>query len=150
MNNGKYHTEEYRKKQEEKRDRLFGPIFEHKKTCHRCGNEFIYKGRIKTKKYEDAKFCSRGCANNRQQWWNQEDNKYRSQHYREIAKRHHEIKCVICGFDKIVAIHHNDENKKNNTPRNLIPLCPNHHEMVHSKWKGEIQPLIDEWVRGIS
>jgi predicted HNH restriction endonuclease len=44
-----------------------------------------------------------------------------------------------------VAIHHIDENKKNNEPSNLIPLCPNHHEMCHSKWKSEIEPFINEW-----
>lgn len=49
---------------------------------------------------------------------------------------------AICGFDKIVAIHHIDENHDNDDPQNLIPLCPNHHEMVHSKWKDEVVPLI--------
>lgn len=60
------------------------------------------------------------------------------------------IQQIIIHFDKIVTIHHIDENKNNNDFKNLIPLCPNHHQMVHSKWKSEIQPLIDKWIRGIS
>lgn len=142
MNNGKYDTPEYRQKQAEKIDRLYGPVQQHQKTCQTCGKEFIFEGRIKTKTYEATRFCSRSCANNRQSWWN--DNAIR---YRTIALQHHDEKCVICGFDKIVAIHHIDENKQNNDPKNLIPLCPNHHEMVHSKWRFEVQPLIDEWQR---
>ena len=145
MNNGKYHTKEYKEKQKEKADRKFGLIIDHHKTCAVCGKEFIYRGRLKTKLYENAKHCSRSCANSRQSWWNKEDNEYRSNSYRAIAKRHHDLKCVICGFDKIVAIHHIDENKKNNEPSNLIPLCPNHHEMVHSKWKEEVDPYIKDW-----
>lgn len=144
MNNGKYHTAEYRKKQEEKVDRKFGVVAEHKKICRCCGKDFIFKGRVKTKAYESAKFCSRSCANNRQSWWN--DN---ATHYRTIAFQHHEEKCVVCGFDKIVAVHHIDENRQNNDPSNLIPLCPNHHEMVHSKWRAEIQPFIDKWQQGV-
>ena len=40
--------------------------------------------------------------------------------------------CVVCGFDKIVDIHHIDANKTNNSPKNLIGLCPNHHRMIHN------------------
>jgi hypothetical protein len=146
MNNGKYHTEDYKRKQIEKVDRRCGPIVDHKKNCAVCGTEFIYNGRLKTKLYEAAKHCSRSCANNRKSWWDLENNTYRSQGYRAIAEKHHEIKCIICGFDKVVAIHHIDENKKNNDPSNLIPLCPNHHEMYHSnKWKNEVWPFIQEW-----
>ena len=144
MNHGKYKTEEYKAKQALKLDKNFGKIEEHKKNCERCGKEFIFVGRVKTKKYEGAKFCSRSCANNRQEWWN--DN---LTNYRTIALKHHAEECIICGFNKIVAIHHIDENKQNNSPRNLVPLCPNHHEMVHSKWRSEIQPFIEEWQKNL-
>jgi hypothetical protein len=141
MNNGKYDTLEYKQKQAVKADRLYGPITKHTKTCECCGSEFIFEGRIKTKTFEKAKFCSRSCANNRQSWWN--DN---ATHYRTIAFQQWDKCCAICGFDKIVAVHHIDENHNNNDPHNLIPLCPNHHEMVHSKWKDEVQPIINRLV----
>lgn len=142
MNNGKYYTEEYKRKQTEKLDRLYGPVLSHNKLCSCCGNEFVFEGRLNTKLFERSLFCSRACANNRQEWW--DDNATR---YRTIAFKYWTHKCVICEFDKIVAIHHIDENKTNNAPRNLIPLCPNHHEMVHhSKWKNDVVPLIEKAV----
>lgn len=59
------------------------------------------------------------------------------------AKRRHNIgidlykkvieKCVSCGFDKIVELHHLDHNRKNNSEKNLVGLCPNCHKMLHSK-----------------
>jgi len=141
MNNGKYYTEEYKQKQEEKVNRLYGSILKHNKICNCCGKQFIFEGRIKTKSFKKAKFCSRSCANNRKIWW-----KNKATHYRTIAFQNHSKKCVVCGFDKIVTVHHIDENKKNNKPENLIPLCPNHHEMIHcSKWKNEVKPIIDNW-----
>lgn len=142
MNNGKYHTENFKALQEEKNNRRFGPVLEHKKVCQCCSKEFTWTGREFTKEFVRARFCSRSCANNRQNWWN--DN---ATHYRTIAFRHWEKECAICGFDKIVAIHHLDENRKNNDPKNLIPLCPNHHEMVHSKWKSELDPIINSLVK---
>ena len=141
MNNGKYNTIEYKLKQCIKNDRNFGPMMEHEKTCQCCGNKFIFFGRLRTKKFRKALFCSRSCSNNRQQWWNKNAIRYRT-----IALQHHEKKCAVCGFDWIVAIHHIDENKNNNDPKNLIPLCPNHHEMVHSKHRDLIQPIIDDWI----
>lgn len=140
MNNGKYFTKEYKRKQGQKIDNLFGPVVNHKKICVVCGSSFTYKGRIKTKGYERARFCKRSCANNRQSWWNKH-----STGYKTIALQHHRHECQICGFDKVVAIHHIDENKQNNSPDNLIPLCPNHHEMYHSKWQDEVKPFIMQW-----
>ncbi len=54
--------------------------------------------------------------------------------YRKLTKE-----CVLCGFNKIVEIHHLDFNKKNNSSENLIGLCPNHHRMVNNyNYKYEI------------
>ena len=52
-------------------------------------------------------------------------------------------KCLICGFNKIVCLHHIDKNKKNNHKDNFIGLCPNHHFMAHNKkYKAELDILI--------
>lgn len=68
------------------------------------------------------------------------DHNYRKYHnispelYRKLTQ-----KCLICGFDKYVVLHHRDENHKNNSEDNLIGLCPNHHQMIHTlKWKQEV------------
>ncbi len=143
MNNGKYYTESYKEKQNEKVDRLFGKVEEITKICCCCGNEFTFFGRIKTKTVAKKRFCSRSCANNRKEWWDGNLTKYRT-----IAFRFWEKKCVVCGFDKIVAVHHLDENNKNNNPQNLVPLCINHHEMIHSdEWKEEVIEQVEFAVR---
>jgi len=54
--------------------------------------------------------------------------------YEKITKR-----CVICGFDKVVDLHHLNENKKDNSEQNLLGLCPNHHRMIHEfRYRQEI------------
>lgn len=52
-------------------------------------------------------------------------------------------KCIICGFDKIVELHHLDGNHNNNSKENFIGLCPNHHKMIHSEeFKEDIIKLL--------
>ena len=52
---------------------------------------------------------------------------------------------MICGEDKIIDVHHYDENKKNNSKENLIPLCPTHHMYWHSKYKFIIEETVNEY-----
>lgn len=54
-------------------------------------------------------------------------------------------KCIVCGFDKIVELHHLDQNKKNKNKHNLVGLCPNCHKMIHSNvyWE-EIRERLNE------
>jgi|SRR3989338_9688916 len=59
------------------------------------------------------------------------------------ARRYHNIDfedyknatkvCILCGFDKIVDLHHIDMDHNNNSLKNLTGLCPNHHKMVHHR-----------------
>ena len=52
---------------------------------------------------------------------------------------------MICNFNKVVDLHHLDENKKNSSENNLIGLCPNHHKMLHDfRYKEEILDLLKE------
>jgi hypothetical protein len=41
--------------------------------------------------------------------------------------------CILCGFDKIVELHHLNNNHKDRSSINLIGLCPNHHKMIHNE-----------------
>jgi len=50
-----------------------------------------------------------------------------NKNYRTICFNYHKKKCVCCEESLIVEVHHFDENKENNSPDNLIPLCPTHH-----------------------
>ena len=60
--------------------------------------------------------------------------------YKKITSR-----CLICGFDKVVDLHHLDEDHKNNSEKNMIGLCPNHHKMLHNfQFREEVLTQIRE------
>ena len=145
MNNGKYDTDTYKKKQRDIKDKRYGPVDKHQKVCESCDMKFEWVGRINTKAYKHAKFCSRSCANNRTAWW-----KINATQYRTICFNHHEKQCVICGEEKIVEVHHLDHDKANNNPSNLIPLCPTHHQYWHSKFKSLIEDAVWCYANGWS
>lgn len=139
MHNGKYDSPQFKAKQANKVDRLYGPLKTHKKICIKCSKEYEIETRENTKQFRDSKFCSRSCANNRQEWWRENATQYST-----ICFHHWDYKCIVCGFDKIVEVHHYDHNHDNNDPSNLVPLCPNHHQMMHSKWRSEVEPIVDK------
>jgi hypothetical protein len=111
-------------------------------TCPVCGNP--------TK--EGSATCSYSCANTFFRT-SEGNGRYKSDEevqYRQVCFRHHEKKCVICPEDKIVAVHHFDENRANNDWKNLIPICPTHHTYMHSKWKYLIDEKVKEYHQRVS
>lgn len=40
-------------------------------------------------------------------------------------------KCECCGYDRVLDLHHIDENHNNNSPENHAVLCPNCHARIH-------------------
>jgi len=74
-------------------------------------------------------------AMNYKKWYNLD-----IESYKKITKM-----CVVCGFDKFVALHHLDQDKHNNSTDNFVGLCPNHHQMLHSlKFKDEMFQILKE------
>jgi predicted HNH restriction endonuclease len=70
-------------------------------------------------------------------------NKRKAHNIHEELYKEKTQKCVICGFDKIVDLHHLDESKDNNSEENLVGLCPNHHKMFHdSRYRQEITEIL--------
>lgn len=114
--------------------------------CPVCGKEFenlVGHPRKKTT-------CSHSCSNtyfrsgeNNPNWRN--DLSEKTKKYRLLCFKHHKQECIICGENKIVAVHHYDENHKNNSIDNLIPLCPTHHNYVHSRYKDEVIDKINKY-----
>ena len=130
------------KGQQQWRDSLYGPEQEHSKICECCSKEFKWLGRERTTAFKKARFCSISCAKSRADYWDNNATRYQT-----IAFKHHCKECVVCGFDKIVAVHHYDHSKENNDPVNLIPLCPNHHEMIHhSLYSKEVTVIVDAYI----
>lgn len=107
--------------------------------CKCCGNP------IKNYRYSKGT-CSRSCANT--YFRSGKDNgNFKGNNYQTICFYYHKKECIVCGENKIVAVHHNDHNHYNNDPQNLIPMCPTHHQYVHSRWKNEVQPIIDKYIQ---
>jgi len=116
--------------------------------CGACGRDYDVKEREKLFPQKSSYFCSRSCANS-------VGGKAKAQkHYPDdiasytaVAWRYHDKRCVVCGESNIVAVHHLNENHNDNDPKNLVPLCPTHHQYMHSRYKQEIQEFVDNYVR---
>jgi len=115
------------------------------KTCPVCGKIFETKIGVKREKIT----CSYSCSNTFFRSGNQNPN-WKDESYRTTCFLYHEKKCIICGEDKIVSVHHYDENKNNNKPNNLIPLCPTHHQYVHSRYSDEVIGKINEYIKNFN
>ena len=97
------------------------------------------------KNYKSSKgTCSHSCSNKYFRKLRNKPENYTQ--YTTICWEHHEKKCVVCEEEKIVSVHHYDENHHNDVPENLVPLCPTHHQYVHSRYKDEVIDIIDKYV----
>ena len=90
--------------------------------------------------------CSYSCSNKYFRTGINNGN-WKEKSYQSTCFYHHGKKCLVCEESKIVAAHHVNENKKDNRPENLVPLCPTHHQYVHSRYKDEVQPIIDAYLK---
>lgn len=114
------------------------------KICEICGQEFeIVVGSNKKQKVVCSKSCSNTMFRSGENHPNYKEPSQRARQdevYRTLCFSNYESKCIICGFDCTVDVHHIDENHENNIKENLVPLCPNHHRMIHmDKYKEDIK-----------
>lgn len=132
----------------ERHDAKFGENKEFTVCCTGCDKEFTVVEREKLFPKKEKYFCSRKCANS--VGGTAKAKKY---HYDEVATyvtiawRYHKRICLVCGEDKVVAVHHLNENHNDNRPENLVPLCPTHHQYMHSKHKVLIEHQVIEYVK---
>jgi len=111
------------------------------KTCPVCKKQFTgLPCKVKNKKT-----CSYACSNKFFRTGEGNGN-WKKDAYRSTCFLHHKKECIICGENKIVTVHHYDENHKNNSPENLVPLCPTHHQYYHSKFRKEVEKKIDTYI----
>lgn len=118
------------------------------KQCPVCLNDFItQQGHAKEKTT-----CSKKCSNT--YFRSGEDNgnfKHGSgstskSSYRVLCFKYHKKECIVCMENVIVEVHHYDGDHKNNSPENLIPLCPTHHKYWHSRHRYLIKEKIDNYI----
>ena len=110
------------------------------KVCPICSVKFTTKEGHPREKMT----CSHKCCNTYFRTGRDNGN-WKEDSYRSTCFLEHEKKCVVCGEDKIVEVHHYDGNHDNNKPENLIPLCPTHHQYCHSRYVIEIKDIIDSY-----
>lgn len=96
-----------------------------KRDCPVCGKP--------VKNYKSAKTCSTRCgvihfSNNKHK---RENETTPINTYRIIAFSAHGEKCILCNEDLLLHVHHIDGDRNNNSPENIIPLCPTHHAYCH-------------------
>lgn len=53
--------------------------------------------------------------------------------YREKALSHYGERCVVCGSERRIEVHHMDRDRSNNNLDNLVPLCSEHHHELHNR-----------------
>jgi len=96
------------------------------KNCPVCSTLFT------TMSWEEKTTCSHSCANTYFRSGKNHPN-YTGEgvNYRLKCLEEREHKCIICGEDKVVEVHHIDKNRNNNALNNLIVLCPTHHQYIH-------------------
>lgn len=95
------------------------------------------------KGYRYSETCSVACSNKFKP-------KRSATAYRTICFQHHPKKCIICDEENIVSVHHFDENHTNDDPSNLVPLCPTHHQYVHSRFSNMVLPSIRKYLNNWS
>jgi hypothetical protein len=96
-----------------------------------------------------ATTCSYACSNKHFRTGPNNGN-WKDDVYRTTCFHHHGKRCIICNESNIVEAHHYDENHNNNDPRNLVPLCPTHHQYWHSRYRDLIKKRVDDYVKAFS
>lgn len=106
--------------------------FKQCKVCPVCNKEFWVS---KKGRESNRVCCSHACANTFFRSGKNNPTFLKNPRYTTKCFLDHKKECIICGEQNIVAVHHFDENHNNNEISNLIPLCPTHHQYMHSKFK---------------
>ena len=99
--------------------------------CSYCGKRFSrLKSEIRNTQ-SGFHYCSRECGNRHKNSFttNNEDGNA----YRRNAFNSYEHKCELCGWDedeRVLEVHHIDENRNHNNIENLMILCPICHKKL--------------------
>lgn len=111
----------------------------HKYDCKQCGKEVYRNLTEQARSKNNVFFCNRSCqtkwrnsflfsGENHPSWKGGEAS------YRERLLKHSKILiCKRCGTKdvRVLAVHHKDKNRSNNTLGNLMWLCHNCHFIIH-------------------
>ena len=103
--------------------------------CAYCGKE-IYRSPSQLEKNQSGFFyCSRTCGNLHKNQLREKDGEWENSlsGYRAKAFKEYPHECFICGWnedERILEVHHIDQNRNHNTKDNLVILCPTCHRKI--------------------
>jgi hypothetical protein len=143
----RFETKNLKEAQSLSLDRRLGIFKNFEVSCATCSTLIVVKEREKNFPSKKKYFCSRSCANSSVEKQNQKSIIMMKLQVTKLLRGDIINECCVCKESKIVAFHHLDENHNNNDPKNLVPLCPTHHHYMHSRFKLEIQKIVEEYVR---
>ena len=102
--------------------------------CAYCGKEFSRPPSDLTKNKSGYFYCSRECGNRHKNQLRLESGEWdKSLNYRLKAMMNLPHKCAVCGWnedERILEVHHKDENREHNELNNLAILCPICHRKI--------------------
>jgi hypothetical protein len=134
-------------------------IKKHEESCYmnpKNIRECVVCGTI-IKNKESKGTCSHACSNTYYRHGKEGGTQYKTDEelisrnrYQDLCFRHHGKECIVCGEKKIVAAHHINHDHNDNRVENLVPLCPTHHQYIHSRYADEVQPYIDEFLEKLN
>ena len=102
--------------------------------CSYCGKEFIKLKTELNKSKTGYNYCSRECGNRHKNQIRKENGEWEdSQNYRLKAFEKYPHHCLCCDWDedeRILEVHHINENHNDNNIDNLCILCPICHRKI--------------------
>lgn len=106
--------------------------------CKYCDKE-IYRTQYQIVKNKSGFwYCSRECGNLHKNQLQEESGQWsNTSNYRKTAFKLYPHICSVCGWkedERILEVHHIDENRKNNQGENLCILCPTCHRKITLKY----------------
>lgn len=103
-------------------------------TCAFCGKEIRRTNSELEKNQSGFYYCSRECGNRHKNMLRKQNGEWnQSLNYRSRAFENLEHKCAVCGWnedERILEVHHKDEDRTNNDLSNLVILCPTCHRKI--------------------
>ena len=103
--------------------------------CAFCGKEIYRRKKDIEKNISGYFYCSRECGNKHKNQLRKQSGEWEegTTNYRNRAMETYEHKCFCCGWnedERILEVHHIDENRSNNKISNLCLLCPTCHRKI--------------------
>lgn len=103
--------------------------------CANCGKELNRRDSDIKKNKSGYFYCSRECGNEHKNIIREENGEWDNSpwSYRRRALETYEHQCCVCGWaedDRILEVHHIDEDRSNNDINNLCIICPICHRKI--------------------